>query len=55
MGHINNIYELFVGYSYLNRDTKEMKANASSTLVKGENKTILVSEKIFFSFVESWK
>lgn len=43
MGHVNQVFDLFVGYSNLNRETKEMKANCSVTLIKGKNKIILVS------------
>lgn len=42
MAHINHVIELFAGYSNLNKATLEMKANASVTLIKGENKIILV-------------
>lgn len=46
MAHVNQVFELFVGYSNLNRETKEMRANGSSTLIKGKNKIILVRENI---------
>jgi hypothetical protein len=45
MDHENHVIELFTGYSYLNKATKEMKANCSVTLVKGEKKIILVRLK----------
>lgn len=43
MDHVNQIIELFVGYSHLEKGKNEMKANSTVTLVKGKNKTILVS------------
>lgn len=53
MAHINHVIELFAGYSYLNKETLEMKANCSVTLIKGENKIILV--KLFLAYwVESF-
>ena len=48
MNKKNQIIELFTGYSYSNKETQEMKANASVTLVKSENKIILVSCFVFF-------
>lgn len=41
--HKNHIIELFIGYSHLDPETEEMKANSSVTLVKGETKIILAS------------
>lgn len=41
--HVNEVYELFIGYSNLNPVSKEMKANGSSTLIKSKNKIIVVS------------
>lgn len=43
MEHENHLVELFVGYSFLNKEKQEMKANCSVTLIKGERKIILVS------------
>lgn len=48
MNKKNQVIELFTGYSYSNKETQEMKANASVTLVKSENKIILVSCFVFF-------
>lgn len=48
MNKKNQVIELFTGYSYCNKETQEMKANASVTLVKSENKIILVSCFVFF-------
>ena len=47
MNKKNQVIELFTGYSYANKETQEMKANASVTLVKSENKIILVSCFVF--------
>lgn len=47
MNKKNVVIELFTGYSYSNKETQEMKANASVTLVKSENKIILVSRFVF--------
>lgn len=41
----NQIFELFIGYSLFNNDKQEMKANSTVTLVKGENKTVLVNSE----------
>lgn len=43
MDHVNQIIELFIGYSHLDKAQEEMKANSTVTLVKGKNKIILVS------------
>lgn len=43
MEHENHIVELFVGYSHFDKAKQEMKANCSATLIKGQNKIILVS------------
>lgn len=42
MNHRNHIIELFTGYSHVNKEKRESKANCSVTLIKGENKIILV-------------
>jgi glyoxylase-like metal-dependent hydrolase (beta-lactamase superfamily II) len=42
MYHENQIIELFTGYAHLDSLKHQMKANSSVTLVKGENKTVLV-------------
>jgi len=41
MAHENHLIELFVGYSQLDKINREMKANCSVTLIKGEKTIIL--------------
>lgn len=43
MDYENNVSQLFIGYCNVERSGKEMQANSSVTLVKSENKTILVN------------
>jgi len=45
LDHQNHIIELFIGYSLLDKDRNEMKANCSVTLIKGTSKVILVSRQ----------
>ncbi|KAG5672602.1 hypothetical protein PVAND_002717 [Polypedilum vanderplanki] len=42
MNHQNHIIELFAGFSTNNKEKREMKANCTVTLIKGENKIVLV-------------
>lgn len=52
MYHENRVIELFVGYSFFDKTKQEMKANCSVTLVKSENKTVLVSFRIFLTVIK---
>ena len=45
MEHINQVFQLFIGYSMFDKSRDEMKANCSVTLIKSESKNILVSLK----------
>lgn len=47
MEHVNQVFQLFVGYSMFDKSRDEMKANCSVTLVKSESKNILVSWRLF--------
>ncbi|CAO1433006.1 unnamed protein product [Diamesa serratosioi] len=42
MEHVNQVFQLFVGYSMFDETRDEMKANCSVTLVKSESKNILI-------------
>ena len=46
MEHVNQVFQLFVGYSMFDKSRDEMKANCSVTLIKSESKNILVNKRL---------